>query len=394
MTDNMSRNSPTMFHAASPCPSEQSYTSVKSPGATALVKAVNNVSSPMKRTASQWMSAAPTELSETSTISAPAKRRKVSEPEMMARYTELLLSLQNQQQKGFSGTSFFYQDPNDSGIGMTSSAPSPGYASDKNKSNSQKSSTSQSQLFSLSDNALVKGFSVLAEYIDSDSESKSEYLDPEPDVFVKQESVEAVEVTKSYTELTNMKSMPSTGNATPPAYSDLCSTPSQNNICFTGMDSNQTFSEQVPSFSEQVPSFFMSNIKSEAPKSPEPKKAPVTAINMSNAAIAAKVVNSWKPPVKTKRPNLISHTSKPRLYNFLLELLHDSSYTCIEWVNEPEGIFKFLESAEVARLWGQRKNKPNMKYENFARSLRTYIAKGILMKPRNKLVYQFTAKFH
>ena len=385
MTDNVSRNSPTMFDAASPCPSEQSYTSVKSPNATALMTAVNKASSPMKRTASQWMST-PTDLSET-TSNAPAKRRKISEPEMMARYTELLLSLQNQRQENH-GTSFFYPDADDSRIGMTST-PSPGYSADKNKSKSPKNSTSHGQLFSLSDNALVKGFSVLAEYIDSDSEPKSEYLDPAPEVVVKQETSEVLEVTKSYAELTNMKSMPEAVEATPPppSYSDVSSTPGQNSICFTGIDSNQSFSEQVPFFS-------MSNIKSEPPKQPEPKKAPITAINMSNPAIAAKVVNSWKPPVKTKRPNLISHTSKPRLYNFLLELLQDSSYTCIEWVNEQEGIFKFLESAEVARLWGQRKNKPNMKYENFARSLRTYIAKGILMKPRNKLVYQFTAKFH
>ena len=103
----------------------------------------------------------------------------------------------------------------------------------------------------------------------------------------------------------------------------------------------------------------------------------------------------WKPTTRppVTKPMFPRPSNKPRLYNFLIELLQDTDrYTCIEWVDKSNGIFKFVESAEVARLWGLRKNKPNMKYENFARSLRTYISKGILTKPRNKLVYKFTTK--
>ncbi|XP_058973382.1 SAM pointed domain-containing Ets transcription factor-like isoform X2 [Pocillopora verrucosa] len=84
-------------------------------------------------------------------------------------------------------------------------------------------------------------------------------------------------------------------------------------------------------------------------------------------------------------------SGRPRLCQFLLELLnHPDKYGyMIDWIDKEKGVFKFINSSEVARLWGNRRNKPSMKYENFARSLRTYIAKGILAKPRSKLVYQF-----
>ena len=96
-----------------------------------------------------------------------------------------------------------------------------------------------------------------------------------------------------------------------------------------------------------------------------------------------------KPKKKPRKP-YSTKSGKPRLYRFLKDILNDpKQYPCIEWVNKSTGTFKFLDSSEVARLWGFRKNKPAMKYENFARSLRTYIAKGILKKPRNKLVYSF-----
>lgn len=84
-------------------------------------------------------------------------------------------------------------------------------------------------------------------------------------------------------------------------------------------------------------------------------------------------------------------SGRPRLCQFLLELLNnpDKYGYMIDWLDKEKGVFKFINSSEVARLWGRRRNKPCMKYENFARSLRTYIAKGILAKPRSKLVYQF-----
>lgn len=108
----------------------------------------------------------------------------------------------------------------------------------------------------------------------------------------------------------------------------------------------------------------------------------------TNGSADASPVNSPKPP-KAK-------SSRPRLCHFLLELLaNPQQYSdVVEWVDKEKGVFKFLNSSEVASQWGRRRNKPHMKYENFARSLRTYIAKGILTKPRSKLVYRFTNKVY
>lgn len=99
-------------------------------------------------------------------------------------------------------------------------------------------------------------------------------------------------------------------------------------------------------------------------------------------------------PLTSPRPK--AKSSRPRLCHFLLELLaNPQQYSnVVEWVDKEKGVFKFLNSSEVASQWGRRRNKPHMKYENFARSLRTYIAKGILTKPRSKLVYRFTSKVY
>lgn len=44
------------------------------------------------------------------------------------------------------------------------------------------------------------------------------------------------------------------------------------------------------------------------------------------------------------------------------------------------GIFKIEDSAQVARLWGIRKNRPAMNYDKLSRSLRYYYEKGIMQK--------------
>lgn len=55
------------------------------------------------------------------------------------------------------------------------------------------------------------------------------------------------------------------------------------------------------------------------------------------------------------------------------------------------GIFKIEDSAQVARLWGVRKNRPAMNYDKLSRSIRQYYKKGIIRKPdiSQRLVYQF-----
>jgi len=81
------------------------------------------------------------------------------------------------------------------------------------------------------------------------------------------------------------------------------------------------------------------------------------------------------------------------LWQFLKELLGaPQSYgSCIRWVDRPNGVFKIEDSVRVARLWGQRKNRPAMNYDKLSRSIRQYYKKGIMKKTERsqRLVYQF-----
>uniref|UniRef100_UPI00358EB15D SAM pointed domain-containing Ets transcription factor isoform X2 n=1 Tax=Myxine glutinosa TaxID=7769 RepID=UPI00358EB15D len=81
------------------------------------------------------------------------------------------------------------------------------------------------------------------------------------------------------------------------------------------------------------------------------------------------------------------------LWQFLRELLlRPEMYShLIRWLNQEKGIFKIEDSAQVARLWGERKNRPAMNYDKLSRSIRQYYKKGIIRKTRisQRLVYQF-----
>ncbi|XP_028297271.1 ETS domain-containing protein Elk-4 [Gouania willdenowi] len=80
------------------------------------------------------------------------------------------------------------------------------------------------------------------------------------------------------------------------------------------------------------------------------------------------------------------------LWQFLLGLLLDPSHEdVICWTNE-EGEFKLLQAEVVAKLWGVRKNKPNMNYDKLSRALRYYYDKNIIKKVNGqKFVYRFVS---
>lgn len=83
-----------------------------------------------------------------------------------------------------------------------------------------------------------------------------------------------------------------------------------------------------------------------------------------------------------------------QLWQFLYSLLTDpgKKYSnIIEWTaNMREREFRMLEPEAIAIWWGHHKNKPNMSYDKFSRSLRYYYDKGILKKiPGERYVYRF-----
>lgn len=85
------------------------------------------------------------------------------------------------------------------------------------------------------------------------------------------------------------------------------------------------------------------------------------------------------------------------LWQFLRDLLMQPTQynNCIRWVDKQKGIFKIEDSTRVARLWGQRKNRPAMNYDKLSRSIRQYYKKGIIKKTEQskRLVYQFCENY-
>ncbi|ELW47736.1 ETS domain-containing protein Elk-4 [Tupaia chinensis] len=80
------------------------------------------------------------------------------------------------------------------------------------------------------------------------------------------------------------------------------------------------------------------------------------------------------------------------LWQFLLQLLQEpQNKHMICWTSN-DGEFKLLQAEEVARLWGIRKNKPNMNYDKLSRALRYYYVKNIIKKVNGqKFVYKFVS---
>ncbi|XP_062913378.1 protein C-ets-2-like [Mobula hypostoma] len=79
-----------------------------------------------------------------------------------------------------------------------------------------------------------------------------------------------------------------------------------------------------------------------------------------------------------------------QLWQFLLELLLDKScQSFISWTGNGWE-FKLSDPDEVAKRWGNRKNKPKMNYEKLSRCLRYYYHRDIIQKTSGKrYVYQF-----
>ncbi|OCT71107.1 protein C-ets-1 [Xenopus laevis] len=94
--------------------------------------------------------------------------------------------------------------------------------------------------------------------------------------------------------------------------------------------------------------------------------------------------------IKEKKPLATASSGPIQLWQFLLELLQDSScQKLINWTGNGWE-FKLSDPNEVARRWGRRKNKPRMNYEKLSRGLRYYYHKNIIHKTGGqRYVYRF-----
>ncbi|XP_078511547.1 retroviral integration site protein Fli-1 homolog isoform X2 [Lissotriton helveticus] len=122
-----------------------------------------------------------------------------------------------------------------------------------------------------------------------------------------------------------------------------------------------------------------------------PKGSPPHVPNVNRTAEPARAMQD---PYQILGPTS-SRLSNPgsgqiQLWQFLLELLSDSSNAaCITWEGT-NGEFKMTDPDEVARRWGERKSKPNMNYDKLSRALRYYYDKNIMTKVHGKrYAYKF-----
>ncbi|XP_045459579.1 ets DNA-binding protein pokkuri [Melitaea cinxia] len=88
-----------------------------------------------------------------------------------------------------------------------------------------------------------------------------------------------------------------------------------------------------------------------------------------------------------------SNTNGRLLWDFLQQLLNDPTqrYTnYIAWKNRETGVFKIVDPAGLAKLWGIQKNHLSMNYDKMSRALRYYYRVNILRKVQGERhCYQF-----
>ena len=83
------------------------------------------------------------------------------------------------------------------------------------------------------------------------------------------------------------------------------------------------------------------------------------------------------------------------LWEFLLELLADERYvSLITWTDKDKREFKLRNQEEVAKRWGELKQRPGMNYDKLSRALRYYYQKNIIKKVSGLWTCMFYTLFH
>lgn len=79
------------------------------------------------------------------------------------------------------------------------------------------------------------------------------------------------------------------------------------------------------------------------------------------------------PTEKPKKGRRVGQGSKGNhLWEFVRDLLKDPSLnpTLLRWEDKEAGVFRFVQSEAVAKMWGRKKNNPGMTYEKLSRAMR------------------------
>ncbi|XP_022333333.1 uncharacterized protein LOC111130484 isoform X2 [Crassostrea virginica] len=77
------------------------------------------------------------------------------------------------------------------------------------------------------------------------------------------------------------------------------------------------------------------------------------------------------------------------LWKFILEELRSGTES-IRWVNLLTGTFRFVDTTDISRKWGQKKRKTDMNFEKLSRGIRHYYKSGFMSREDGtRLVYRF-----
>ncbi|XP_031723374.1 ETS1-related protein isoform X1 [Anarrhichthys ocellatus] len=154
--------------------------------------------------------------------------------------------------------------------------------------------------------------------------------------------------------------------------------------------------ELYDSDGQRQPSSFWPEYSSPSFTAPPPHPPPAPGPQSSEQYCPRVVKRKNTPPQRLDREgHMTGMSTYPgsgpiQLWQFLLELLLDSACrTFICWTGDGWE-FKMSDPSEVAKRWGQCKNKPKMNYEKLSRGLRYYYHKNIIHKTAGKrYVYRF-----
>lgn len=163
------------------------------------------------------------------------------------------------------------------------------------------------------------------------------------------------------------------------------------NVC-RFLDNSGELSPDAPSF--DWGSLPMETMDTESDQQPNSTESP----NKSGGKASSTASSASPPPSTATSPKTGRQGSAHiHLWQFLKELLGaPQTYgTAIRWLDRSRGVFKIEDSVRVARLWGNRKNRPAMNYDKLSRSIRQYYKKGIMKKTERsqRLVYQFCVPY-
>lgn len=99
-----------------------------------------------------------------------------------------------------------------------------------------------------------------------------------------------------------------------------------------------------------------------------------------------------KRPLKASGENHKSSKINGKLWEFIRDLLMSdkTNPSFIMWERREDGVFKFVKSEKVAKMWGERKQNPKMTYEKLSRAMRYYYKNKVLLPVfGRRLVYKF-----